>query len=78
MYILRFFTHELNKELFLKEYIYNNLPYIPRQKDLIILDSKSYDQYIVRKVSIIYDKTSKKQIFEIMLDLDDYDKEWWE
>ena len=66
MYILRFFTHELNKELFLKEYIYNNLPYIPRQKDLIILDSKSYD------------KTSKKQIFEIMLDLDDYDKEWWE
>ena len=47
------------------------MPYVPRKKDLITIDD---EQYLVRRVAVDYEDNT----FEIMLDIPDFDKEWWE
>lgn len=70
-YTLKFFTHTQGEEQLVKTYKFDYLPYIPRKKDLIQID---WDQYLVRRVSVDY----KNNLFEIMLDIPDFEKEWWE
>ena len=50
------------------------MPYIPRKKDLISIGE---EQYLVRRVATDYDDEND-QLFEIMMDRPDYNKEWWE
>ena len=73
-YILRFFTHQNRDEQIIEEYNFNSMPYIPRKGDLI---SFGIDQYLVRRVATDYDDKND-QLFEIMMDLVDCSKEWWE
>lgn len=73
-YTLRFFTHYRDEEELLKEYKFDSMPYIPRKKDLISIDE---EQYLVRRVAIDYEDENN-QLFEIMMDRLDYNKEWWE
>lgn len=73
-YTLRFFTHHGDEEELLKEYHFNSMPYIPRKKDLISINN---EQYLVRRVGTDYDDEND-QLFEIIMDLVDYSKEWWE
>ena len=73
-YTLRFFTRFNGEEEFLEEYNFDSLPYIPRKDDLIILES---DQYLVRRVATDY-MDENNQSFDVMMDLVDYSKEWWE
>ena len=73
-YTIRFFTHNDYGEKFLKEYEFGVMPYIPRKKDLISIDE---EQYLVKRVATEYEEVDN-QLFEIMLDVVDYDKKWWE
>lgn len=73
-YTLRFFTHYRDEEEFLKKYEFDSMPYIPRKKDLISIGE---EQYLVRRVATDYDDEND-QLFEIMMDRPDYNKEWWE
>ena len=73
-YTLRFFTHSFGNEELLKEYNFNSLPYIPRKKDLISIEDESY---LVKRISTDYEDESN-QLFEIMMEQLDCDKEWWE
>ena len=71
IYTLRFFTHQGSDEQLINETTFYSMPYIPRKGDLIIFE---YDQYLVRRVSVDYENN----LFEIMLDIPDFEKEWWE
>ena len=73
-YTISFFTHINNQEQLVHQYYFDNLPYIPHTQDLIAIKGQ---QYLVRKISTDYD-SKKNQLFEIMLDEVDYNKEWWE
>ena len=73
-YTLRFFTHFNGEEEFLEEYEFDSLPYIPHKDDLIIFES---EQYLVRRVATDY-MDENNQSFDVMMDLVDYSKEWWE
>ena len=73
-YTLRFFTHHGDEEEFLQEYEFDEMPYIPRKKDLISIDR---EYYLVRRVSTDYDD-EKNQWFEIMTDTLDEEEAWWE
>ena len=70
-YTLRFFTRYGYKEELLETYQFDSMPYVPRKKDLITIDN---EQYLVRRVAVDYEDNT----FEIMLDIPDFDKEWWE
>lgn len=75
-YTLNFFTHNDTNEQFIASYDFNEMPFVPRKKDLI---SFGTDQYIVRRVATSYDDIEdNKMLVEIMLDRADCDKEWWE
>lgn len=73
-YTLRFFTHSFGNEELLKEYKFNSLPYIPRKKDLISIED---ELYLVKRILTDYEDESD-QLFEIMTEQLDCDKEWWE
>ena len=73
-YTLRFFTHQGSDEQLINETTFNSMPYIPHKGDLIIFED---DQYLVRRVATDYIDRNN-QLFDVMLDLADYSKEWWE
>lgn len=73
-YTLRFFTHYGDEEELLKEYEFDSMPYIPRKKDLISIDDKLY---LVKRVATDYGD-EENQWFEIMTEVLEYGKEWWE
>ena len=73
-YTLRFFTHHGDEEELLKEYHFDSIPYIPRKKDLISIDD---ELYLVRRVATDYED-EENQWFEIMTEVLEYEKEWWE
>lgn len=73
-YTLRFFTHYGDEEELLKEYKFDSMPYIPRKKDLIPIDN---ELYLVKRVATDYED-EENQWFEIMTEVLEYGKEWWE
>lgn len=74
IYTLRFFTHHGDEEELLETYQFDSMPYIPRKKDLISIDD---EQYLVRRVATGYED-KENQWFEIMTEVLEYGKEWWE
>ena len=73
-YTLRFFTHHDNSEQLIEEYKFDTLPYIPHKHDIIGFNNDSY-----KVVGVATDYLdAHEQLFEIMMDDIDYNKEWWE
>ena len=73
-YTLRFFTHQGSDEYLIYEITFDSMPHIARKGDLIVFE---YDQYLVRRVGTDY-MDKENQSFDVMMDLADYSKEWWE
>ena len=81
-YEIRMFTHHFGDEQLIKTYEFDEMPFVPRVGDHIMINVDAVADvgfYNVRKVEYDYETpmTEEVMVFEVMLDDDDPSEPWW-
>lgn len=81
-YEIRMFTHHFGDEQLIKTYEFDEMPFVPRVGDHIMVNMDvvaDVEFYNVRKVAYDYEApmTEDRMVFEVMLDDANIDEAWW-